>query len=179
MHRQRIAVVLAVLFAVAAGCKQKDYGTVTVPATFTAYNGPDYTLKLPPGWRAVPGNGGVNYYPPDAIPPFMSNLFIESSGGAADASTIVERKEKEIKRRIADATTSEETAATIGGEPARQARFKGTFNKPPLPQFALAGLIVGVKGRSKGYAFTFMGKEGDYDKHSADIEKVIASFKAK
>lgn len=180
MHRNQVVVgLLVALLAVATqGCKKKDYGTVSVPATFTAYNGPDYTLKLPPGWRAVPGNGGVNYYPPDATPPFMSNLFIKS-GGSGSPSAIVQGMKKEMKQLIGDASTSDETAATIGGDSAHQARFKGTLNKPPLPRIALAGLIVGVKGGSKGYAFTFIGKEGDYDKHGADIEKVIASFKAK
>jgi hypothetical protein len=179
MHRNRIAVGLVVLLAVVShGCEKKDYGTVTVPPTFTLYNGPDYTLKLPPGWRAVPGNGGVNYYPPDASPPFMSNMFIKS-GGSGSPSAIVQAMKKEMKTLIKDATTSDETAASIGGQSAHQARFKGTLNRPPLPQLALSGIIVGVKGGSKGYAFTFIGKEGDYDKHRADIEKVIASFQAK
>src|SRR5687767_11884346 len=94
-----LVVLVILLLGASSGCKKKDYGTVTVPANFTTYTGQGYTLKLPPGWRAVPGNGGVNFYPPDAVPPFMSNIFIKTGDpGTGNPRAVVAGMKKELNQ---------------------------------------------------------------------------------
>ena len=169
---------LVLLLAAAGGCKKKDYASVSIPSTHVPYSGPGFAVKLPPGWRGVAGNGGVNFYTPDANGPFQSNLFIKARGnGPASPSAILQGLKKEMEQLMPDVTTSDETDATIGGEAALQARYKGTLNKAGLPRMKIDGLMVAVRAGNKGYELTFIGQEGEYEKHAAEIESIIASFK--
>ena len=177
--RVAFGVGVVVLLAAAAGCKKKDYASVSIPSTHVPYDGPGFAVKLPPGWRGVAGNGGVNFYTPDANGAFMSNVFIKARGnGLGSPSSILQGMKKEMEQLMPDVTTSDETDATIGAEPALQARYKGTLNKPGLPQMKMGGLMVAVRSGNKGYELMFIGQEGEYEKHAAEIESIIASFKA-
>jgi hypothetical protein len=171
-----IVLLAAVAFGL-SGCERKDYGTVVVPADHTTYNASGYSLRLPPGWWAKHASGGINYYPPDASPPFKTNLFVKTGPlGARSLSSAMGTIQRELDQYMTDTSTWDEQAVRVGGAPGRQARFSGMITVPGGGPVSVQGLIVAVAGEQHGCAMIFFSKTADYSRYESAVEQIIASL---
>lgn len=104
----------------------KPSPTPTPTPALTVYTGKGYAIGYPQGWKVTPSSTEVDFT--DATEVYHVTIMIESnSGGAIDASTLVNTTTDGVKKTMKNPKTeSLPPTATVGGESWVQKSISGT-----------------------------------------------------